>query len=171
MRYVENHVRVRDATCGNIIGRMHITNLITKATDTNSEYAVLIAFLWQQQLRERASRLRLYYLPCYILTLNIRVKRISLLLPFRTFTVSNLGPNVGSLDRCEVNFLGPFRKEWGSRPNSYLAFSIQYSLSLLILDAVVSEFTENATKFAAYKAMRTSVTMCEIREGKVTINV
>ena len=28
--------------------------LITKATDTHSEYVTLIVFIWQQQLRERA---------------------------------------------------------------------------------------------------------------------
>jgi hypothetical protein len=34
---------------------------LTKATDTHSENVILIAFLWQQWLRERASVLRNTY--------------------------------------------------------------------------------------------------------------
>jgi hypothetical protein len=37
---------------------------ITKATDTHSDYVILIAFLWQQWLRERASMLRYTYIAC-----------------------------------------------------------------------------------------------------------
>jgi hypothetical protein len=37
---------------------------ITKATDTPSEYVILIAFPLQQWLRERASLLRYTYIAC-----------------------------------------------------------------------------------------------------------
>jgi len=40
--------------------RMHIACWITKATDTHSEYVILIVFPLQQRLRERASMLRSY---------------------------------------------------------------------------------------------------------------
>ena len=40
--------------------RMYIACWITKATDTHSEYVILIAFPLQQWLRERASMLRSY---------------------------------------------------------------------------------------------------------------
>ena len=36
------------ATDDNIIGRMRFACRITKATDTQSEYVIIIAFPWQQ---------------------------------------------------------------------------------------------------------------------------
>ena len=51
-------VRDRQATDDNIIQRMRIVRSITKATDTHSEYVILIVFAWKQWLRERASLLR-----------------------------------------------------------------------------------------------------------------
>jgi hypothetical protein len=50
-----------DATDDNIIGRMRFECWRTKATDTQSEYVILIAFPQQQWLRERASMLRYTY--------------------------------------------------------------------------------------------------------------
>jgi len=44
----------------NIIWRMRFAMWITKATDTHSEYVILIAFSPQQWLRERASVVSLY---------------------------------------------------------------------------------------------------------------
>jgi hypothetical protein len=43
------------ATEDNIIRRMRFACWITKATDTHSEYVIVIAFPRQQWLRERAS--------------------------------------------------------------------------------------------------------------------
>jgi hypothetical protein len=51
-------VRARQATDDNIIRRMRIACWITKATDTHSEYVMIIALLRQQWLRERFSILR-----------------------------------------------------------------------------------------------------------------
>jgi hypothetical protein len=56
---VEKYGTARQATDDNIIRRMRIACQITKATDTHSEYLILIAFRQQQWLRERASMLRL----------------------------------------------------------------------------------------------------------------
>ena len=42
------------------IRRMRFACWVTKATDTHSEYIILIAFPLQQWLRERASILHLY---------------------------------------------------------------------------------------------------------------
>ena len=39
---------------------MHFESSVTKATDTTSEYVILVAFLRQQWLNKRASILRLY---------------------------------------------------------------------------------------------------------------
>jgi len=50
----------RQATDDNTIWRMRFACWITKATDTQSEYVILIDFLRQQWLREGASLL------CYI---------------------------------------------------------------------------------------------------------
>jgi len=52
----------RQAT-DNIILRMHIACWVPKATNTHSEYVILIAFPQQQCLHERASTLRLF-VPC-----------------------------------------------------------------------------------------------------------
>jgi hypothetical protein len=53
--------------CGNMLGRPHMTiwrmriaYWIPKATDTHTEYVILIAFPRQQLLRERALLLSLY---------------------------------------------------------------------------------------------------------------
>ena len=54
----KNMLRDRQVTDDNIIRRMCFVRWITKATDTHSEYVILIAFAWQQWLRERASLLR-----------------------------------------------------------------------------------------------------------------
>jgi hypothetical protein len=51
----EKYGRVGQATDDNIIRRMRIACWITKATDTHSEYVILIAFPRQQWWRKRAS--------------------------------------------------------------------------------------------------------------------
>jgi hypothetical protein len=57
---VEKYGKAGQATDGNVIRRTRFECWITKATDTHSEYVILIAFPRQQWLRERASVLRLY---------------------------------------------------------------------------------------------------------------
>jgi hypothetical protein len=49
---VEKYGRPRQATQNNIILRMRFACWITKATDTHSQYVILIAFPRQQWLRE-----------------------------------------------------------------------------------------------------------------------
>ena len=61
-----NNSRARQATDDNIIRLMRFACWITKATDTNSEHVILIAFLLQQWLRERASTLRYSYIVCLV---------------------------------------------------------------------------------------------------------
>jgi len=57
---VEIYITVGQATNDNVIWRMSFACWITKATDTHSEYVILIGFSRQQRLRERAPILRLY---------------------------------------------------------------------------------------------------------------
>jgi hypothetical protein len=57
---VKKYGTARQATFDNIIRRMRFACWITKATDTHSEYVILIAFSRQQWLRERATMLCLY---------------------------------------------------------------------------------------------------------------
>ena len=52
---MEKFCRVGQATDDNITQCMHIACCITKATDTHSEYVILIAFPLQLWLHERAS--------------------------------------------------------------------------------------------------------------------
>jgi hypothetical protein len=49
------------ATDANIIGRIHITFSITKATNTHSECVTVIAFPWQQWFRSYYIVLFLYF--------------------------------------------------------------------------------------------------------------
>jgi hypothetical protein len=63
---VEKYGTARQATEDNIIRRVRFACWITKATDTYTEYVILIAFLRQQWLRERFSVLRHTYIACPI---------------------------------------------------------------------------------------------------------
>jgi hypothetical protein len=53
-----------------IIWRMRISCWINKATKTQSEYVILIAFPPQQWLHEHASVLRYPYIVCLIMSYN-----------------------------------------------------------------------------------------------------
>jgi len=59
-RYVQKYGRVGEATGDNIIMRMGFACWITKATNTNWEYVILIAFPRQQLLLDRASTVTFY---------------------------------------------------------------------------------------------------------------
>jgi hypothetical protein len=67
---VEKYDRARQATDDNIIRRMRLACWITKATDTPSEYVILIAFPRQEWLRENVSMLRHTYIACLVLYLK-----------------------------------------------------------------------------------------------------
>jgi hypothetical protein len=60
----KKHGRARQAIDDNIIRRMRFACWITKATNTHSEYVILIAFPPQQRLREHTSMLRYTYIAC-----------------------------------------------------------------------------------------------------------
>jgi hypothetical protein len=60
---VEKYGRAKHSTNDNIIRRMRFACWITKATDTHSEYLILMTFPQQQWLRERVSMLRYSTLP------------------------------------------------------------------------------------------------------------
>jgi len=66
---VEKYGTAGQATGDNIIRRMPFACWITKATDTHSEYILLIAFPRQNWVRERASVSRLY-VHCLSCSLN-----------------------------------------------------------------------------------------------------
>jgi len=55
---VEKRGTAGKATDDSIIRSMRFAFWINEATDTHSERVILIALLWQQQLRERAVMLR-----------------------------------------------------------------------------------------------------------------
>ena len=57
---VEKYGSDRQATDDSVIWHMCTECRVNKATDTHSEYMILIAFLWQKWLSEHASLLRLY---------------------------------------------------------------------------------------------------------------
>jgi hypothetical protein len=52
MRYAEKYCRAALATGDNITRNMHIASWILKATNTHSEYIILVAFALQQLLHD-----------------------------------------------------------------------------------------------------------------------
>jgi hypothetical protein len=64
---VEKRGTARQTTDDNKTRRTRFACWITKATDTHSEYVILIAFPRQQWLRKRASMLRYTYIVCLVL--------------------------------------------------------------------------------------------------------
>jgi len=64
---VEKCGRAGQAACDSIIRRMCISWGKTKATDTHSEYVIVIAFLLWQWLRERVSMSRYTYIACLVI--------------------------------------------------------------------------------------------------------
>jgi hypothetical protein len=67
---VEKYHKAEQATDENIIQHMHFACWITTATDTHSEYVVLIAFPQQQWLHERTSMQRFMYTACLVYYLS-----------------------------------------------------------------------------------------------------
>ena len=61
---MEKYGTARQATDINTMQHKRFACWITKATDTHVEYVIIIAFAWQQWLRERASMLRYTYIAC-----------------------------------------------------------------------------------------------------------
>jgi hypothetical protein len=82
---VEKHGRARQATDDNIIKRARLACWITKATDTQPEYVKLLAFAWQQQLREHTSMLRFTHSACVVL-----IYILGVLCEVRTEILSNV---------------------------------------------------------------------------------
>jgi len=67
---MEKYGTAGQATDDNIIGRMRIAYWLTKVTNTDSEYVIIIAFALQQRLRESSSILRYMYIACLV-TCNV----------------------------------------------------------------------------------------------------
>ena len=61
---MQKYGRARQATDDNIMQRTGFACWITKATDTQAEYVIVLALPWQKWLRERAPVLRFYYIAC-----------------------------------------------------------------------------------------------------------
>jgi hypothetical protein len=67
---MEKYGTAGQATDDNIIRSMRFAYWIPKATDTHSEYVILIAFPRQQWLCERPSMLRYTHTACFIYPLR-----------------------------------------------------------------------------------------------------
>jgi len=63
---VEKCSTAGQATDDNIIRRMRFACCIPKATNTHSQYVILIAFQQQKWIRERATILRYTYIVCLV---------------------------------------------------------------------------------------------------------
>jgi len=85
---VEKFGSFRQATDDNLIRRMSFARWITKATNTHSEYVILITFPLQQWLCECASMLRYKYTVCFVPVKNSRTKILSFLLVTVNFYIN-----------------------------------------------------------------------------------
>jgi hypothetical protein len=74
--FFSENVRFGQTTDVNIKRCIRIACWITKATDTHSEYVILIAFPRQHWLGERASMLNYTYISCLIFCINYRYSEI-----------------------------------------------------------------------------------------------
>jgi hypothetical protein len=63
---VENYGRTGQATDDNLIWRMRFAGWETKATNTHSQYVIVIAFPRQQGIRESALMLCYAYIVCFV---------------------------------------------------------------------------------------------------------
>jgi len=63
---VEKYGTAGQVTDDNILRRMRFVCWMQKATNTHSEYVIIVAFPWQQWLRERALILRYKYIACLV---------------------------------------------------------------------------------------------------------
>ena len=68
---MEKYSRARQAADDSIMRRMHPACWLPKATNTHSEYVLLIAFPPQQWLRERPSMLRCTYIACLVKIIKV----------------------------------------------------------------------------------------------------
>jgi hypothetical protein len=64
---VEKYGRARQAADNNVIRCMHTACWITRATDTHSDYLILIACTWRQGLCNHTSVLHYTYIACFII--------------------------------------------------------------------------------------------------------
>jgi hypothetical protein len=85
MRHMEKYSRAGQATDDKTIRRMRIACWIPKATNTHSEYVILIVVPLQQWLHERASMLRYTYIACLVLSSCTRILDISMHVPASNF--------------------------------------------------------------------------------------
>jgi len=117
----KNICRFRKATDDNIIRSMSSKCWITMATDTHSEYVMLIFFPLQQWLCERASMLQFLFCYCFNLACdaykewgNISVARVNFSLkrkPFRQFFPCSWRPAWWFMCRCEFYSRGSAHME------------------------------------------------------------
>ena len=70
---MEKYCRGWQPTDDNIIRRMRIACWITTATDTHSEYVILIAFPLQPWLRERAPLLLYPHIVCLVTQAELKI--------------------------------------------------------------------------------------------------
>ena len=97
------------------VGRMHIACWMTKATNTHSEYVILIAFPLQQWLHERASMLRYTYIACLALPI---VQNGPASQPASGSAVDHTPPSRAAVQNwVELHLYLPLYTEGGKRKN------------------------------------------------------
>ena len=127
---VEKYCRRGHTTDDNIIWRMCIAFWVPKATNTHSEYVILIAFPLQQKLHECALVLHCVYIACHVKSLCSFTPLLAqnlcsiVILEEPCWTVWGSNPVRGkklySFPKYPVGFVGPYRTlihwYWGCFP-------------------------------------------------------
>ena len=96
MRHAEKYGTAGQATDKNTIWRMHFSCWLTEATDTHSEYVILIDFPRQQYFHERASVPFIRTLPILFFSVHF----VNLLRDWQHFDVAKVFQNSRSTNTC-----------------------------------------------------------------------
>jgi len=100
---------------GRPIRRMRTAWRITKATDTHSDYLIVIAYPRQQWLCERASLLRYTYVAVHPDLTKIRIRIPPITDVPRSLSRQDTGQPAGKISIYSVYFMLRFAVVWASR--------------------------------------------------------
>ena len=107
---VEKHGTAGQATDDNVIRCMRIAYWILKATNTHSEYVIIIAFPLQQWLYQRPSILRYTYMACRVSGFHGTVVQLTILYVMTLCSFIHWRRNF-----LEISFF--HSHDWRIRPN------------------------------------------------------
>jgi hypothetical protein len=105
---------------------------VTKAINIHSEYEILIAFLQQRWLFERASVLRYTYIPCLFVLCNIHIYAIKFLPYSSCFCFVKLVHYAMAITPVQPYVLSPKQLEYSESCRYKLVWSVLILITLIL---------------------------------------